>query len=414
MLKKIATADLQPGMYVQQLCGRWLDHPFWKKHFLVDAKALSQLRGSGVKELWIDTAKGADVVEAVEPDPTDTLVEADHEAASEDDAETMEPQACSLAEELSRASRIVAEARGAMKAMFEDVRLGQAIHAEHCMPLVNDITASVKRNPGAIVSLARLKTSDDYTYMHSVAVCALMVSLARQLELSEADTREAGLAGLVHDIGKAQMPLDVLNKHGKLTDTEYAIMKTHPEVGHQMLMEAKGVGEGAMDVALHHHEKIDGSGYPHGLAGDAIPLLARMGAVCDVYDAITSQRPYKMPWDPAASIQKMAQWSREGHFDDTVFQAFVRAMGIYPIGSLVRLRSAQLAVIVDRARGTLLKPTIKAFYDISARKRFEPRLIELAARDCDEEIVAREDPTAWGLDGLDDLWRLPAKEPETT
>jgi len=247
--------------------------------------------------------------------------------------------------------------------------------------------------------------------MHSVAVCALMVSLARQLELSEADTREAGMAGLVHDIGKAMMPIDVLNKHGKLTDAEFAVVQAHPVIGHQMLMEARGISEGAMDVALHHHEKINGRGYPHGLVGEAIPLLSRMGAVCDVYDAITSQRPYKSPWDPAASIQKMAQWTREGHFDDVIFQAFVKALGIYPIGSLVRLKSNQFAVVVDRARGTLLKPAVKVFYDAQTRTRFEPRSVDLAARDCDEEIVSREDPAAWGLDGLDDLWRLPAKEP---
>jgi len=142
MLKKIATTDLRAGMYVQRLCGSWLDHPFWKKHFLVDAKALAQLRGSGIKDVWIDTAKGVDVVEPIEPDHVGTVIETEHEPDA-GPAATMEPQACSLAEELSRAATIVGQARGAMKAMFEEVRLGQAIHAEHCMPLVNDITASV-------------------------------------------------------------------------------------------------------------------------------------------------------------------------------------------------------------------------------------------------------------------------------
>ena len=416
MHKKIATNDLCLGMYVQRLCGSWLDHPFWKQHFEVDAKHLAQLRASCVKEVWIDTAKGVDVVVLEEAEPDD--VEGDDVAFIDevgaalciDSIEKIEAQACSMADELARATLVVGQARGAMKALFEEVRLGSAIDAVHCMPLVNDITASVKRNPGAIVSLARLKTSDDYTYMHSVAVCALMVSLARQLELSEADTREAGLAGLVHDLGKALMPIDVLNKHGSLTDEEYTIMRTHPVVGHRMLMEARGVGPGAMGVALHHHEKVDGSGYPDGLVGDAIPLFARMGAVCDVYDAVTSQRPYKAAWDPASSIQKMAQWSRDGHFDEIVFRAFVRALGIYPIGSLVRLKSQQLGVIVDRARGTLLKPMVKVFYDVRSKTRFEPRAIDLSSRDCDEEIVSREDPKAWDLHGLDDLWRLPTDE----
>src|SRR5439155_18292257 len=141
--------------------------------------------------------------------------------------------------------------------------LGRAIDAEHCIPLVHDITESVFRNPGALVSLARLKTQDDYTYMHSVAVCALMVALARQLGLDEARCRDAGLAGLLHDTGKALMPPEVLNKPGKLTDAEFAMMKLHPQRGHELLSEGRAVVGAALDVCLHHHEKFDGSGYPH-------------------------------------------------------------------------------------------------------------------------------------------------------
>ncbi len=230
--------------------------------------------------------------------------------------------------------------------MFNEARLGHAIDAEHCRPLVAEISESVYRNPGALVSLARLKSADEYSYMHSVAVCALMVSLGRTLGLNEAQCREAGLAGLLHDMGKALMPLEILNKPGKLTDEEFALMRTHPERGHALLVEGGGAGEAVLDVCLHHHEKIDGSGYPHRLSGEPLTLIARMGAVCDVYDAITSNRPYKAGWDPAESIARMASW--QGHFDATVFSAFVRSLGIYPTGSLVRLASGRLAVVVEQ------------------------------------------------------------------
>jgi HD-GYP domain-containing protein (c-di-GMP phosphodiesterase class II) len=298
----------------------------------------------------------------------------------------------------------VGAARGAMRDMFNDVRMGKAVDTEHCLPLVQDITDSVGRNPGALVSLARLKTSDDYTYMHSVAVCALMVALARQLGLDDADTREAGLAGLVHDLGKALMPLNVLNKPGALTPAEFAIMKGHPEAGHRMLVEGRGVGPIPLDVCLHHHEKVNGKGYPHGLQGEAISLFARMGAVCDVYDAVTSNRPYKAGWDPAESIQKMAQWAKDGHFDETVFQGFVRSIGIYPTGSLIKLKSGRLAVVVEQGRQSLLSPVVRVFFSTKSNEPITPQLIDLGDGRTSEQIVSRESQAHWGFQNTDQFW----------
>jgi HD-GYP domain-containing protein (c-di-GMP phosphodiesterase class II) len=291
-----------------------------------------------------------------------------------------------------------------MKSMFSDARMGKAVDTVHCLPLVNDITQSVSRNPGAIVSLARLKTSDDYTYMHSVAVCALMVALARQLNLNDDDTREAGLAGLVHDLGKAQMPLEVLNKPGALTPAEYAIMKGHPEAGHRMLVEGNGVGPIPLDVCLHHHEKINGKGYPHGLQGDAISLYAKMGAVCDVYDAITSNRPYKSGWDPAESIQKMAQWAKDGQFDERIFQAFVKSIGIYPTGSLVKLKSGRLGVVVEQGSQSLLSPIVRAFFSTKSNEPITPVLLDMGDAKVGDQIASRESPATWGFKNIDQFW----------
>ncbi|MEF8710350.1 MAG: HD domain-containing phosphohydrolase [Candidatus Accumulibacter propinquus] len=155
--------------------------------------------------------------------------------------------------------------------------MGKAVDTHGAQRLVEEISDSVSRNPGAVISLARLKTADDYTYMHSVAVCALMIALARQLALDEQQTRSAGIAGLLHDLGKAAMPMDVLNKPGKLTDAEFAIIKSHPEEGYRMLLEARQVDDVALDVVLHHHEKTDGSGYPKRLKGAEISLFRQDG-----------------------------------------------------------------------------------------------------------------------------------------
>lgn len=409
MLRKITPAQLRVGMFVHEVPGSWLSHPFWRGAFkLTDDKQLRQLR-QAVTHVVIDTAKGLDIELAQpqesEPEPEVELLPPDAAPASlaESGARPAAGQpATGFQDEVRRASKIVAQARPAMKSLFRDVRMGKAIDAEHCLPLVSDIAESVQRNPSAIVSLARLKTSDDYTFMHSVAVCALMVSLGKQLGLGEADCREAGLAGLVHDLGKAMMPLEVLNKPGALTAEEYAIMKSHPEAGHRMLLEGKGVGPVPLDVCLHHHEKVNGKGYPHGLKGDEISLFAKMGAVCDVYDAITSNRPYKAGWDPAESITKMAQWAKDGHFDEKIFQAFVKSVGIYPIGSLVKLRSGRLAIVVDQGVGSLLKPVVKVFYSTRANEPLVPEMLDLGR--VSDEIVSRESPSTWGFKNLDDFW----------
>ncbi|MBS0442061.1 MAG: HD-GYP domain-containing protein, partial [Proteobacteria bacterium] len=315
------------------------------------------------------------------------------------------PPAAEFGAELQRASALMNQSREAVSSLFAEARMGRALDTEKCLPLVDEIATSVWRNPGAIVSLARLKTHDDYTYMHSMAVCALMVSLGRQLGMDEASAREVGMAGMLHDMGKAAMPLEVLNKPGKLTDAEYEIMKTHPQHGYELLQEGKGVGEVALEVTLHHHERPDGRGYPHGLAGDALTRVARMGAVCDVYDAITSNRPYKAGWDPAESIAKMASWA--GQFDTEIFQAFVKSLGIYPIGSLVRMRSGKLGVVVEQNESSLVAPKVKLFFSTRSNMPVAIELVDLSAPGCADAIAARESNAQWKFPHLDELWAGP-------
>jgi HD-GYP domain-containing protein (c-di-GMP phosphodiesterase class II) len=170
-----------------------------------------------------------------------------------------------------------------------------------------------------------------------------------------------------------------------------------------MLLAVGNVDPITLDVCLHHHEKTDGSGYPKGLKGDEISLFAKMGAVCDVYDAITSNRPYKAGWDPAESLRKMAEWAN-GHFDHQVFQAFVKSLGIYPIGSLVRLGSGRLAVVVEQSSRSLTMPLVKVFYSTRSDLRIPPELIDLSAPGCNDKIAGREDPARWKFPDLDELW----------
>ncbi len=402
MLKRISVDLLQTGMYVHELCGSWMDHPFWRSSFpLKNDEDLRQLRDSGIREVWIDTERGLDIQtslaiskEEAEASAERRLLEA-VQAGPEKDAVPIE-------QEIERAARLFARAKPAVASMFQEARMGRALDAERALPLVDEISASVLRNPGALISLARLKNRDDYTYMHSVAVCALMVSLSGQLDLDEDQTRQAGLGGLVHDLGKGAIPVEILNKPGKLSDEEFRTVKRHPEIGHEMLVAGGSAGEIPLDICLHHHEKIDGSGYPHKLRGGDITLFAKMGAVCDVYDAITSNRPYKNGWDPADSLRKMADWT--GHFEGHVFQAFVKSIGIYPVGSLVRLKSGHLAVVVEESAASLLAPRVRTFFSTKSDSHVVPELVDLSAPGCQNRITDREDPGKWNFGDLSRYW----------
>ena len=411
MLKKISVQQLQVGMHLKEFCGSWMEHPFWRTGFVItDPKDIQSVLASSIKEVWIDCSKGLDV-----PSGESAVLEAESEAQVDEELNALATAAKDVAPvpisvEFERAAKICLQSKRAVISMFEEARMGKAVDTGGAQKLVEEITDSVIRNPGALISLARLKSADDYTYMHSVAVCAMMVALAKQLGMSEDQVRSAGMAGLMHDLGKAQMPMEVLNKPGKLTDEEFAIIKTHPEEGYKLLQTGVNVDPVIMDVCLHHHEKTDGSGYPKGLKSDEISLFAKMGAVCDVYDAITSNRPYKAGWDPAESLRKMAEWAN-GHFDTVVFQAFVKSLGIYPIGSLVRLQSGRLGVVMEQTSKSLTTPKVKVFFSTKSNMRIVPVIVDLSLPTASDKIAGREDPAKWKFSDLNELWSGQTKSP---
>ncbi len=407
-LKRIHVDDLVLGMHIKEFCGSWLDHPFWRTSFLLDATVdLQQIRASKIKEVWIDIGKGLDVpaVLVTAPPPVAPEAETDQvdakETAPADAPRDIDHVEASV--EMFRAAKIQHQSRAVVKSIFSEARLGKAVNMAGAQQLVQEISDSVARNTGAFISLSRLKSADEYTYMHSVTVCALMVALARQINLSEAQTRMAGTAGLLHDIGKATVPLEILNKPGPLTPAEFEVVKRHPQDGHAFLLRSGVTEPDVLAVCVQHHEKTNGSGYPNRLGEADIALLSKMASVCDVYDAITSNRPYKAGWDPAQSVKLMAEWA-PGRFDPAIFQAFVKSIGIYPTGSLVRLASGRLAVVTEQSTGSLVAPVVKVFFSVKSDIRLVPEVLDLSRPGVTERIVAREDPTDWNFPDLNDMW----------
>ena len=399
MLKKIPVARLRPGMFIHELCGDWMSHPFWRAQFILKGEGdLRRIVEAGIQHVYIDTARGLDDVEAVAAEEVQAAVEQEIVNALSAPQEPI--VRVSVREELARAKRIHEQAHKVIRSMMSDVRLGNAVSLDDAEPVVEAITGSVLRNGGALMGLIGIKNKDDYTFLHSVSVCTLMIAFGRSLGLDGDELRQGGIGGLLHDIGKMKVPDEVLNKPGRLTDAEFDLIKKHPGDGHAVLLETPGIGPIPLDITRHHHERLDGRGYPDGLAGDAISTMARMAAIVDVYDAITADRCYHNGMPAAEALRKMWEWSTD-HFDQKLLQAFMRCVGIYPVGSLVRLESGRLGVVVEQNEGSLLTPKLRVFFSTRANGYIKPELLDLGRKlgnGGGGRIVSAEAPDKWGVD----------------
>ena len=375
MLKKIDASQLRLGMFIHDLDCDWMTHPFVRSRFLLTRdEEIRKIIDAGIRGVVVDCVKGLDVRAA----PTLAEVQAQTEAeVVAIAARPAPPTRVALGEELARASAIRREAAGMVRNVMQDARLGKAVELDRVAPVVENITESILRNSGALLSLLRLKNKDDYTFLHSVSVCALLVAFCRSRKMDDETIYQAGLGGLLHDTGKALVPDSILNKPGRLTEAEFAIVKRHPRDGYDLLRQTPGIGPIPLDITLHHHERRDGSGYPAQQAGAGISELAQMAALVDVYDAITSDRCYHKGLPAAEALRKMHEWSKS-HFDPQLAQEFMRCVGIYPVGTMVMLESGKLGVVVEPHESNLLTPKVNAFFSTKSLTYVRPHTIDLS------------------------------------
>lgn len=392
MIRRIRIDQLRPGMYIHDLNCSWLEHDFLRNRFTVkDAEAVAQVRAIGVAEIDIDTDRGLDVADEAPARVPDAPATSVRRLANRTARVVTTDKAGSPAE---RARKLHGEATRIVRDMMGDIRLGRQIEMEKIEPLVERMVDSIFRDQDALLPLARLKEHDDYTFQHSVSVCALMTAFARTLQLPREVIREIAVGALLHDVGKARVPDEILNKPAKLTDAEFEKMKNHVVQSKIILQGTPGISDIALDVAAQHHERYDGTGYPNKLKGEAISLYGQMGSIVDIYDAITSNRVYHKGMPPTEALRKLLEWSAM-HFKPTLVQAFIRSVGIYPTGSLVRLESRRLAVVQAQHADKPMQPTVKVVFH-SDGHYLQPEDVDL--RRSQDRIVAHEDFATWNID----------------
>lgn len=400
MFKKIDASRLRVGMFIQDLSCDWMAHPFLRNRFLLSSEEeIRKILDAGIHDVVIDSARGLDA------DDAPTLAQA--RAATERElsriaAPPAPERRVSLGEELARAAQIPHQASSLVRSVMRDARLGKAIELDQVQPVVQNITESILRNPGALIGLLRIKTKDDYTFLHSVSVCALLVAFCRSRGIDPGRTHQAGLGGLLHDTGKALVPDDILNKPGPLSKAEFDVIKRHPQDGYAILRQIPQVGPIPLDITRHHHERRDGSGYPDQLAGDAISELAQMAAIVDVYDAITAERVYHKAVSAADALRKLYEWSKF-HFNPQYVQEFMRCVGIYPVGTMVMLESGRLGVVIEPHETNLLAPKVNVFFNAKKNLYIKPATVDLSRGlgfGGGDKIVGHEPAAKWNVDPM--------------
>ena len=255
----------------------------------------------------------------------------------------------------------------AVSQVIHSVRAGHGIDVRQTQEVSEKLVEEVLQAPDAIMNLMDIKSFDDYTFTHNINVATISLLVGQAMGLTREEMNDLGVGGMLHDVGKLKIPLSILNKDGKLTDQEFAEMKSHPQYGYEILARSRGISERARMVALQHHEKFQGGGYPKRLKGNEISLFARICAIADVYDALTTNRPYRIAMTPYEAM-KILNAGIDNHFDPKVLTAFVRKFSLYPAGSLVALNDGSFALVIKNNAGSVIRPVIKVLMDSSGRR----------------------------------------------
>ncbi len=367
-LTQIHVDDLKVGMYVSQLDRPWTETSFLFQGFLLENQADIQAVQDQCEFVFIDVVRQNAA-------QTDTSRDTPY-SKGWIEIRTPPKKKASFVEEVNNANRVHGQISTLVKSFMQDIAFGKSISVEVAKEVVAECVNSVVQSPDAMMWLTQLKKSDEYTAQHSMNVCIFAISLGRQLNLSIAELNNVGLCGLMHDMGKMRVPSEVLNKPGRLTPEELKIMNSHTTLGWQLLMSSHAMYGGAIDVAYMHHERLDGKGYPRGLSGHLITPYARIVAIVDMYDAITSDRVYQKGRTHLEAISIM---TKEGgsHLDLNLTVKFIECLGIYPPGNLVEMSNGEIAIVVETNQAQKIKPKVVFLLDEEKQPQ-EEQLIDLA------------------------------------
>lgn len=390
MIKKIGVDELRVGMFIHDFSREITGKRDSIKQLLVkNTRTIEVLKSWGIHEVYIDTAKGRKVTRAKTVDEVQNLIDKElHRMAKE---KPVVVPTVSLKEEIRMAKTIKSAAVNVMQRSLQIAKDDIAIEVNDAYTVIQEMEQSVARNQDALILLTRIKDKDEYTLMHSISVGTLVLAFCKYCRVPYEMTMNLAIGALFHDLGKTKIPHSILNKPGKLSDAEFNLMKKHPGLSAKILRNSSGLPLEAYDIALHHHERYDGKGYPHGLQGDEIPFGSQIAAICDVYDAITSNRCYRDGIDSSEGLRQIYEWSGV-HFSKDLAYKFIRCIGVYPIGTYVRLESNLIGVVVESTEN-ILQPVVRVFYNDQKKVAVSEKELDLS--ELGVNIVSYESAEKW-------------------
>jgi HD-GYP domain-containing protein (c-di-GMP phosphodiesterase class II) len=401
MEKIVHVKHLRPGVFVSRLDRPWLGTPFLLQGLRVRSWDQVEELSRCCSYVYIDPEYGDDLPEAV--DPARHVEETS--AAIRVAALSHSPLAAypvKFEKEIGAATDLHRHATQFITGLLDDVRVGRSVNFGGAREVVEEMTQSVLRNPDALLLINQLRETDEYTALHSVRVCVLVLAFGRYLGLEGSELEMLGLGGLLHDVGKMRVPAEILNKPGPLTEAEFAAMKAHVVEG-VLLLEAVGdIPAGALEVARCHHERYDGSGYPRGLRGKTLGLFGLIAGIVDVYDAVTSDRVYGQATTPYEALRYIYQ-QRGTHFDEELVLRFIQCIGIYPVGSCVQMNTGHIGLVISVHPNHRLKPTVLIVLDANGQRYAVPVVTDLltqgvAAQSAPLEIRSAVSAAQHGID----------------
>lgn len=415
MNNKVHINELKTGMYICGLEKKGSEPLFLMNSILLKSAAdIDHLYSKNYDYAYIEAAKDQEtgLKKTAAPGGVTTEAESrpegDGPGAPVSEIEFSPPDAPDKAEEIGKADfstelkeakDLRNEAEVLVRDFLRNARLKGEIDTKKIDSVVGRMVDSIFRNPDALTSLARLKSFDDYTFAHCVNVCILSLAIGRHMGLRRNTLKDLGAGAILHDIGKMLVPEFILKKPGKLSDDEFSVMRTHASLGDVLLAQNSDISWQARQVTLQHHERFDGSGYPAGLAGGDIHLLARIGAVADVYDAMSSNRVYQKAVAPEEAVKKL-YLMRGTHFDPEIVERLIKCLGIYPIGTLVELNTGEKAIVRSINHANPLKPTVLMVSDRYGRILSLPFVLPLPD-DRSRWITGSKDPDShYGIQDL--------------
>lgn len=349
MRRWVPVDELKPGMRVVDLDLPWEASPFQRHELRLESESqIAALKAHGSQRVKIEDDGEPDGESEPPPDAVVAGLA----------AETDRPDAVSFEEEVGQARAVHLAAKAIVRDAMEDVRMGREVNTDAVMEIAGEMVDSLARNRMALTSLTRLHSFDEYTFFHCVNVGVLTTAVGWCQGIVGDELIRLGAGALLHDIGKVTIPLEILNKPGKLTKDEYDVIKRHPEAGAEILHKTPGISEDTIIPCLEHQERGDGTGYPYRKTLAAMSRSGLITQVVDVYDALTTDRVYHKARTPYETLRYLYQLGQSGQLDLTVAQQLIRSTGIYPVGSVVEFDTGERGVVCAVEPRELLRPRV--------------------------------------------------------